>query len=118
MYHMDHELIASGILKNNQGISMRRGGRRPGAGRPKGAPNKITADLKGMILGALDDAGGQAYLTLQATENPGPFLTLIGKVLPTTLAGDPENPVHLNHTIDAPAKESREEWLARRGVAH
>ena len=29
-----------------------------------------------MILGALDDAGGQAYLMRQAEENPGPFLTL------------------------------------------
>ena len=24
-----------------------------------------------------------AYLTLQASENPGPFMTLLGKVLPT-----------------------------------
>lgn len=30
----------------------RRGGRKPGT------PNKITADLKAMILGALDEAGG------------------------------------------------------------
>ena len=33
-----------------------------------------------MILGALDDAGGQAYLMRQAEENPTAFLTLIGKV--------------------------------------
>jgi hypothetical protein len=38
-----------------------------------------------MILGALDGAGGQVYLQKQANENPGAFLTLIGKVLPTTL---------------------------------
>lgn len=66
---------------------MARGGVRAGAGRPKGAPNKITTDLRTMILGALDDAGGQAYLCRQANENPGPFLALVGKVLPTTLAG-------------------------------
>ena len=46
-----------------------------------------------MILGALDDAGGQAYLMRQAEENPGPFLTLLGKVLPTTVAGDADNPL-------------------------
>lgn len=62
-------------------------------GRQKGAPNKVTAALKEMILGALDDAGGQAYLAKQAKENPGPFLTLLGKVLPTTIAGDENKPV-------------------------
>jgi len=40
-----------------------------------------------MILGALDDAGGRDYLTAQATKSPGAFLTLVGKVLPTTLSG-------------------------------
>jgi len=62
-----------------------KGGRIPGAGRKPGIPNKITGDLKGMILGALAGAGGEAYLQRQADENPGAFLTLIGKVLPTTL---------------------------------
>ena len=51
-------------------------------GRKKGVPNKITADLKGMILSALDAVGGQKYLVEQAKENPTAFLTLVGKVLP------------------------------------
>ena len=51
------------------------------AGRPPG-PNKFTQDLRDMILGALDDAGGREYLAKQAVENPGPFLALIGRVLP------------------------------------
>jgi hypothetical protein len=46
-----------------------------------------------MILGALDQAGGESYLLQQARENPNAFLTLVGKVLPTTLAGDQNNPV-------------------------
>jgi hypothetical protein len=62
-------------------------------GRTKGTPNKTTKALKEMILGALDQAGGEAYLLQQAQENPNAFLTLVGKVLPTTLAGDPNNPV-------------------------
>lgn len=65
----------------------------PRGGSRKGCPNKITRDLKEMILGALDDAGGRAYLKQQALDNPGPFLSLIGKVLPTTISGDPENPI-------------------------
>jgi hypothetical protein len=69
-------------------------------GRAKGTPNKTTKALKEMILGALDQAGGEAYLLQQAQENPNAFLTLVGKVLPTTLAGDPNNPVQHIHTIE------------------
>jgi hypothetical protein len=60
-------------------------GSRPGerrGGRQKGTPNKVTGELKAMILGALGDVGGQAYLAQQARANPGPFLSLVGKVLP------------------------------------
>ena len=61
-----------------------------GKGRKKGVPNKVTAALKDMILGALADAGeelepgggGQAYLKAQALNNPKAFLPLVGKVLP------------------------------------
>jgi hypothetical protein len=60
-------------------------------GRTKGTPNKTTKALKEMILGALDQAGGESYLLQQAQENPNAFLTLVGKVLPTTLSGDPNN---------------------------
>ena len=52
-----------------------------------------------MILGALDDAGGQAYLERQAEENPTAFLTLLGKVLPTTLSGDAENPLKVYQQV-------------------
>jgi hypothetical protein len=69
------------------------GGRREGAGRPKGVPNKINGDLKAMILGALDGAGGQDYLQRQAELNPGAFLTLIGKVLPMQITGEGGGPV-------------------------
>ena len=61
-------------------------GRKTG-GRQPGSTNKVSGDLKHMILGALAGAGGEAYLQRQADENPSAFLTLIGKVLPTTLTG-------------------------------
>lgn len=64
-----------------------------GRGRPKGAKNKIGADVKAMILEALDKAGGASYLLTQAQSNPNAFLALVGKVLPMTVAGDPENPL-------------------------
>lgn len=65
-----------------------------GPGRPKGVPNKTTAALKDMILGALDKSGGVDYLVRQAEENPGPFLSLVGKVLPMTVAGTGEGGSH------------------------
>lgn len=62
-------------------------------GRAKGTTNKLTADVKAMVLEALDKAGGVKYLLAQAKDNPNAFMTLVGKVLPMTLSGDPENPV-------------------------
>lgn len=79
------------------GVKGRSGGKRPNSGRKKGTPNRMTKDLKEMILGALDQAGGkeggQAYLLRQATENPTAFLSLVGKVLPMTVQGDQDNPL-------------------------
>ena len=74
-----------------------------GKGRPVGAKNKVTRQLKEMILGALDDAGGQAYLAAQAHDNPQAFMALLGRVLPTTLAGDSNNPIrHIFEWIKEP----------------
>lgn len=42
---------------------------------------------------ALDDAGGQAYLTEQAQSNPTAFMALLGKVLPPEPRGDAIPPV-------------------------
>lgn len=56
-------------------------------GRPKGVPNKLTGELKDMILEALGNAGGVAYLQKQADASPAAFLTLVGKVLPLQVTG-------------------------------
>lgn len=62
-------------------------------GRSKGTPNKMTASLKEMILSSLHEVGGAEYLKKQSYENPSAYLTLVGKVLPLTLAGDQKNPL-------------------------
>lgn len=72
-------------------------------GSRKGVPNKATKALKDLILGALDRAGGEEYLTTQATANPSAFLTLIGKVLPSEIkaehTGPDGGPMQLNVTV-------------------
>ena len=65
-------------------------------GRRAGTPNKLSRDVKEMILTALEGAGGAAYLQRQATENPGAFLTLVGKVLPLQLTGSGDGPVQVH----------------------
>lgn len=70
-----------------------------GQGRPKGAVNKVSKQLKDMILGALDDVGGQTYLAQQAIDEPVAFLGLIGKVLPTTLNATVEEKRDYHFTI-------------------
>ncbi len=64
-----------------------------GKGRPKGSVNKSGALLKDMILAALSGAGGIEYLKRQAEANPGPFMTLVGKVLPLQVTGENGEPI-------------------------
>jgi len=58
-----------------------------GRGRKPGEKNKITRELRDMILGALDKAGGVDYLAAQAEKNPAAFMALLGKVLPLQVSG-------------------------------
>lgn len=57
-------------------------------GRTKGTPNKTTAAVKEAILEAFKQAGGTAYLLKVAEEDPKTFCALLGKVLPTEIAGE------------------------------
>jgi hypothetical protein len=63
-------------------------GRKTG-GRVAGTPNKLSADLRAMILNALSEAGGEQDLARQANENPSAFMTLLGKVLQDAQADSP-----------------------------
>jgi hypothetical protein len=80
-------------------------------GRQKGATNRDTDKLRGMILEALDRCGGADYLTRQAEENPGPFMALLAKVLPKDVHMAHEGAVTTAIAILPPM--SREEWIAR-----
>ena len=41
-----------------------------------------------MILTALTKAGGVDYLQARALDTPGPFLALVGKILPLQVTGE------------------------------
>ena len=71
-------------------------------GRKCGIPNKTTALLKDAILEAAQQAGGDtdglvAYLKKQAEEKPGPFMGLLGKVLPLQPVGSVDDePINIS----------------------
>jgi hypothetical protein len=67
-------------------------------GRPKGAPNKISRDLKEAYLVAANLAGGEeglvGYLKAQALQNnPSPFMAGLAKLLPLMLEGSKDAPL-------------------------
>lgn len=65
--------------------SARKVGGNAGKGRVKGVPNKTTADVRAMIIGALHDRGGQAWLAKQADQNPTAFMSLLKSVIPAVV---------------------------------
>ena len=84
-----------------------------GKGRKKGVPNKTTALLKDAILKAAEAAGDDLpagdekqkglinYLRVQAKDNPGPFMALLGKVLPLQLTSEGDMTVTFNTLYEA-----------------
>lgn len=77
----------------------------PGPGRKKGVPNKNTALIREMVAQALDEAGGVAYLVSVAHSHPGPFLGLVGKVLPVQLTGAGDEPLSISVAFVRPNGE-------------
>ncbi len=82
-------------------------GRPKTGGRQKGTPNKTTALLKDAILQAATRAGDKdglvGYLERQAIENPGPFMSLLGKVLPMQLTPVGEGDMSVTFTWQKPS---------------
>jgi len=76
---------------------------RKGRGRPKGSPNKVTSEAKAVIAGAAEALGGMQRLVDWAKEDPQNekafWSTVYPKLLPLTVAGDPENPLKTGLTV-------------------
>lgn len=73
----------------------------PGPGRPKGVPNKITGNIRSMIMQALDKSGGVDYLVERAQDpkTASAFLALIGKVLPLQVTGEDGGAVQITQVV-------------------
>ncbi len=83
-------------------VEPNRKARKKTGGRKPGTPNKLTAQLKEMILEAAeqagDDMGGGGtvkYLRMQATLQPAAFMSLLGKVLPMQVTGEDGGPLQV-----------------------
>src|SRR6516162_11838442 len=61
-----------------------------GRGRELGSKNKLSGQVKDMILAALDQVGGVDYLVKRAQDQPVAFMALLGKVLPLTVNMKPK----------------------------
>lgn len=71
-----------------------------GKGRKKGTPNKVTGELRSMILGAVDSyerkdeqgkviaRGGRAFFEDQRDEHPEAFMILVGKCVPKEIKAE------------------------------
>lgn len=69
---------------------MANGGKRVGAGRPKGVPNKLSMTVKDNVIAVFDAIGGAKTMADWAEGNQTEFFKLYSKLLPTDLnvAGD------------------------------
>ena len=56
--------------------------------------------------------GGDEYLRQIAKDDPRTFCALLGKTMPTVIAGDEDNPMTIRVAVDRPPNETREQWLA------
>jgi len=70
-----------------------RGGKRQGAGRKRGVPNKLTAHVREAVQNAFLEVGGEDYLVKVAMQDPRTFCTLLGKILPTQVEAKAEEPI-------------------------
>jgi len=82
-----------------------RGGKRRGAGRKRGVPNMLTANIKEAVQNAFLEVGGENYLVKVAKEDPRTFCTLLGKILPTQVEAKAEEPITYQFITGVPRRD-------------
>jgi hypothetical protein len=72
-----------------------------GKGRRKGSLNKVSGEIRAMIVQALSAAGGTAYLVEQAEKSPQAFLSLLGKLVPAEVRAELGGSLTVETSFDA-----------------
>lgn len=81
------------------------GGRREGAGRKPGVPNKISGTVKEAILRSFEEVGSYKYLVKMSAEQPQAYMTLLGKILPTQVDMKIDKPIEISFKVVGETKE-------------
>ena len=76
------------------------GGKRDGAGRKAGVPNKISGTVRDNVISVFEQIGGTDHMRDWALENPNQFYNMYAKLLPLQLTGDPNNPIETISRIE------------------
>lgn len=84
--------------------AFKKGEKRPGQGRPKGAKNKLTIAAKDAIASVADGLGGVERMIAWAQEDPlnerAFWATIYPKLIPVTLAGDEGSPLKVISRVE------------------
>ncbi len=84
------------------------GGKREGAGRKKGVPNKLSGSVKQNIVGVFDRIGGREKMAKWAEENQTDFYRLYGRLAPTEIEANVKGKVIVNLNQYGPGNKSTE----------
>lgn len=90
---------------------------KPGPGRPRGIPNKITRTFKAAVEMTLERLGPK-HLYAWALENPTDFYRIAAKLIPTQtqVSGLDGEPIEYRQVEPVPRAGTYQEWLAARAV--
>lgn len=69
-------------------VKSKNGGKREGAGRPPGVPNKISSTVKDNVIEVFNRIGGVESMAEWAQSSPNQFYALYAKLLPTQVDSD------------------------------
>jgi len=89
------------------------------AGRKKGTANRATAEVKAALVETFDRLGGVDFLATWAKDNPGEFLKLWVKLLPTEVRnadGEPFKVARVTEVV-VRTREEAKAFLARTTIA-
>lgn len=86
-------------MSEKQSNNSNRGGKREGAGRPAGVPNKMSTSVKENVIEVFDAIGGVKEMAVWAKDNKTQFYNLYAKLLPHQLTGEGGGPLQVESIV-------------------